>query len=105
MSDCVTSTLLNASDSKATVSDAPGTGEKRAGKYLAFRPGNEDRGLHTPRIGKTKKLVSDGGNYMVLSTPGFQGHLIAECRFKAVEVAFVSDLIPGQSADFWRAPT
>jgi hypothetical protein len=36
--------------------------------------------------------IRNGGNYMMLSTPGFQGYVIAECRFKAVGVAFVSDI-------------
>ncbi|MDQ2944939.1 MAG: DUF4062 domain-containing protein [Acidobacteriota bacterium] len=35
---------------------------------------------------------SNGGNALISSTPGFQGYLVVECRFKAVGFAMISDL-------------
>ena len=35
---------------------------------------------------------SGGGNGLILSTPGFQGYLIVECRFKAAGAVFISDM-------------
>ena len=35
---------------------------------------------------------SNGGNGLIAATPGFQGYLIVECRFKAAGTGFVCDL-------------
>jgi len=35
--------------------------------------------------------LSGGGSHGIYSTPGFQGYIIAECRFKAAGLGFVSD--------------
>jgi purine-binding chemotaxis protein CheW len=46
----VTSTLLNASDSKAAVSNTAAATEQRAGKYLAFRLGKEDFAIQVLKV-------------------------------------------------------
>jgi hypothetical protein len=47
--------------------------------------------------------LSNGGSYLMLATPGFQGYLIVECRFKAVGVAFVSDVGAQKIGSFCNA--
>lgn len=84
----------------SNISDDPLGTEKREGTctlhfYGRVAGGGRAQTQTSGAIHPGEQLVfslSNGGNYMMLATPGFQGYLIAECRFRAVGVAFVSDV-------------
>jgi hypothetical protein len=85
----------------SNVSDDPFGTEKRGGTCSIYYYGRVTGGGLPPRsqtsgmIHPGEQLIftlSAGGISLINATPGFQGYLIVECRFKAVGVAFVSDV-------------
>lgn len=64
----VTSTVLNASDSKAAASNVAAAAEQRAGKYLAFRLGKEDFAI---QVLKVREIVGIQDITAVPQMPGY----------------------------------
>lgn len=78
----VTSTVLNASDSKAPIANAGTATEQRAGKYLAFRLGKEDFAI---QVLKVREIV---GIQDITSVPQMPGYVkgVINLRGKVIPV-------------------
>ena len=87
--------------SVSNISADPFGTEPQEGTCTIYYYGHLIGGLDAPTtqisavIRSGEQLVftfSNGGNALIAPTPGFQGYLIVECRFKAAGFAFISDL-------------
>jgi purine-binding chemotaxis protein CheW len=78
----VTSNVLNATDSKAAVSNKATSTEQRAGKYLAFRLGKEDFAI---QVLKVREIV---GIQDITSVPQMPGYVkgVINLRGKVIPV-------------------
>jgi purine-binding chemotaxis protein CheW len=81
-SNRVTSNVLNATDSKAAVSNKATSTEQRAGKYLAFRLGKEDFAI---QVLKVREIV---GIQDITSVPQMPGYVkgVINLRGKVIPV-------------------
>jgi len=61
------------------------------GRTFAGGPAPAPQTSSLVRPGEQMTFTLSGGGYLITSTPGFQGYLIAECRFKAAGLGFLSD--------------
>jgi Domain of unknown function (DUF4062) len=85
----------------SNISDDPFGTEKQEGTCTIYYYGHVTGGGAAPKPQTSNLLrageqlnctMSNGGSHLIGNTPGFQGYVIAECRFKAAGLGFISDV-------------